>query len=403
MNTFNSKLREVVDSAVKSTIDINQELELDSTLFDLYQKRKRELNLTDRQIQIILGMDKKTLMPILDGTAKQVNFINIVKLAHFFGVSVNDLIKFYIPQMDAKSIGEIQRSREAGYIVENFDISILTKMKFFSKDSSAAEMREKIEYFFGLNSLFDYSGNSSFVAFSRTKRNSSDLMRNFWVQSAITLFKNINNPHNYNRAGLLELIPKIRPYTRDVENGLTKVVKALFNVGVTVIFQPTVDNLQVRGATMSINNKPCIVLSDFQKNYPTLWFALLHELHHVLFDFEEINKRVYHLTSAEGDLFLMDEEKADKFATDFFLNESRLKYASSYINSDYHIKKLADEWSVHPSIIYSFYCYKNGDWQFYSKYIPKMDEAVSLLNTHPFESESLFEAAEKIKELIFNI
>lgn len=30
-----------------------------------------------------------------------------------------------------------------------------------------------------------------------------------------------------------------------------------------------------------------------------------------------------------------------------------------------------------------------------------MDEAVGLLNTHPFESESLFEAAEKIKELIF--
>lgn len=344
-----------------------------------------------------------SLIYILNGTAKQVNFINIVKLAHFLGVSVNDLIKIYIPQMDAKSIGEIQRSRDAGYIVENFDVPTLTKMKFFNKDSSAADMREKIEQFFGLNSLFDYSEKTSFAAFSRTKRNSSDLMRRFWAQSAIILFKNINNPHHYNRDALIDLIPKIRPYTRDVENGLTKVVKALFNVGVTVVFQPSVENLQVRGATMSVNDKPCIVLSDFQKNYPTLWFALLHELHHVLFDFEEINKRVYHLTSEEGDLFLMDEEKADKFATDFFLNESRLKYASSYINSDYHIKKLADEWSVHPSIIYSFYCYKNGDWQFYSKYIPKMDEAVSLLNTHPFESESLFEAAEKIKELIFNI
>jgi Zn-dependent peptidase ImmA (M78 family) len=131
---------------------------------------------------------------------------------------------------------------------------------------------------------------------------------------------------------------------------LADVIKYLkenrFSVGVTVVFQPSVENLQVRGATMSVNDKPCIVLSDFQKNYPTLWFALLHELHHVLFDFEEINKRVYHLTSAEGDLFLMDEEKADKFATDFFLHESRLKYASSYINSDYHIKKLANEWSL---------------------------------------------------------
>jgi Zn-dependent peptidase ImmA (M78 family) len=400
MDSIDLRLREVVESAVKSSIDFEKEIELNSSLMDVYQKRKWDLNLSDRQIQIILGMDKKTLMPILDGTAKHVNFINILKLAHFFGLSVNDLIKLYIPQMDSKSIGEIQRSREAGYIIEYFDISTLTKMKFFEKDSSSAEMAKKIQSYFGLDILFDYSKSKTFTAFSRSKRKSDDLMRYFWVQSAIAQFSYINNPYIYNRQALLDLIPKIRPYTRDVKNGLIKVLKALSSVGVTVLFQPSVEKLQVRGATMSVNNKPCIVLSDVHKNYPTLWFALLHELHHVLFDFEEIEKRVYHISSAEGDLFLMDEEKADNFARDFLLNESRLKYASGYIQSPYHIEKMAQEWSVHPSIIYSFYCYKTEEWNFYSKYIPKMDEALELLNTHPFEKESLFESAKEIKELL---
>ena len=197
MDSIDLRLREVVESAVKSSIDFEKEIELNSSLMDVYQKRKWDLNLSDRQIQIILGMDKKTLMPILDGTAKHVNFINILKLAHFFGLSVNDLMKLYIPQMDSKSIGEIQRSREAGYIIEYFDISTLTKMKFFEKDSSSAEMAKKIQSYFGLDILFDYSKSKTFTAFSRSKRKSDDLMRYFWVQSAIAQFSYINNPYIY--------------------------------------------------------------------------------------------------------------------------------------------------------------------------------------------------------------
>lgn len=128
-------------------------------------------------------------------------------------------------------------------------------------------------------------------------------------------------------------MPKIRPFTRDIENGLVQVAKALYKVGVTVIFQPSIEKLQIRGATFSCNKKPCIVLSDLQKNYPTLWFTLLHELHHVLYDFDEINKRVFHLSSGEGDIFLMNEERADNFATEYLLSEARLRYAIGYINS----------------------------------------------------------------------
>lgn len=392
----NFALRKVVDSAVKSTINIDET----ASLMDLYVSRKKVLNLSDRQIQKILGMDRNTLNPILQGTAKHINFINVLKLAHFFGVSVNDFAKLYIPEMDTHTIGEIERSRQAGFIIEYFDISVLMKMKFLKKDSTSKDISDRITRFFGLDVLYDYSNSESFTAFSRSKRSSNDLMRNFWVQSALGHFAYISNPNPYRRDKLIDLIPKIRPYTRDVKSGLIKVLKALYNIGVTVIFQQGVEKLQVRGATMAVNGKPCIVLSDVQNNYPTLWFALLHELHHVLFDFEEIEKRVYHISSGEGDLFLMDEGNADSFARDYLLNDSRLKFASGYIASNMHVEKLAKEWGVHPSIIYSIYCYETNEWAFYGKYIPKMDEAIALLNTHPFEKETLIESARKIKELI---
>lgn len=400
MEKEDCKIGNVIEAAIKSNIDIDKV----TSLKELYNERKKTLHLSDRQIKQILGMDpNKTINPILEGTAKHVGFINIIKLAHFLGLSVNDLLKVYIPKLDVNQIGEIQRSRDAGYIVETFDVATLMKMKFFASGSSSKDMADKIINFFGLKSLYDFSNNGIAPAFSRSKRNSSDLMRNFWIQSAYTQFKNIDNPYSYNRKELVDLIPKIRPYTRDVKNGLIKVLKALYRVGVTIIYQPSLEKIQVRGATMVVNDKPCIVLSNLQKNYPTLWFTLLHELHHVLYDLEDIKSQTYHISNGEGDLFLMNEERADKFAREYLLNDSRLKFISGYITSNFHVKRFADEWGVHDSIIYAIYCYKTNEWALYNKYIPKMTEALELLNTHPFEKESLIESAKNIKELIYNI
>lgn len=396
--TIDKELQKVIDAVVQSSINIDSV----TSLKDLYEAKKVELNLTDYQIQELLKMDKKVLNPILDCTSKHIDIINIIKLAHFFGISLNDIIKIYVPEMSMKQISAIQTAREIGYITSNFDIPTFTKIGFFKKKWNSKELAERIKKFFILETLYDYSENTVFSVFSRSKKDSNELIRRFWVQSAYKQFNLINNPNNYDRESLVDLIPKIKPYTRNIENGLLMVAKALYKVGVTIIFQPSIEKLQIRGATFALNNKPCIVLSDLNKNYPTLWFALLHELHHVLYDFDEIEKRVYHL-SGEGDIFLMNEERADDFAIKYLLEESRFKYATGYIYSNKIIEKLAKEWTIHPSIIYAIYCYKTKEWNKFRKYIPKMDDALTILNTHPFDKESLLESVKIIKDLVYNI
>ena len=392
------KLSDVVDLSVNPKYaDDNM------SLCDMFQAKKKSLGLTDRQIQNMLDIEARTLNPILQGTAKQVNFINIIKLAHFLGLSLTDVAKAYVPNMSKEQIGDIQNAREASYITENFDIPVLNKMKFLPSGATGKSMAQRIMRYFSLNSLYDYSKDDTCTAFSRTRRRSDGLVRDFWVKSAHFQFLHVNNPNNYDREMLKELIPKIRPYTMDEESGLVKVAKALFNVGVTVIYQPKLEKLQVRGATMVVNQKPCVVLSNLYNNYPTLWFSLMHELYHVLFDFEDIKRQVYHISSDEGDIFLMNEYKADDFATSYLLNESRLNMVSRYINSPLLIEKLARQWGVHPSIIYAIYCYKDKTkWKFYKKQIPQMDKAIRLFNTHPFERDTLMESVEEIKEL-FNV
>lgn len=411
MEDINIELRKVLESAVHST----QPVEYDgATLKDLYQQKLVELKMTGTQIENLLDISHKSLLAILNNTGERIDVINVIKLAHFLGLSVNDIMKLYVPNMPTEQIGEIQKAREAGYIISNFDIPTMKKIGFFTSSDlqttqSLLNIKKRIISFFGLSTIYDYTETSIFPAFSRSKRNSNDLIRAFWINSAYRHFELINNPHPYKREALLKLMPNIRPYSRNEKNGLRIVAKALFNVGVTVIFQESLPKLQTKGATFSYNNKPCIVLSDLNKRYPTLWHVLLHELHHVLYDFDEILEQSYHITG-EDDLFLINEVAADAFASDYFLSKDRLKYISPYINSRIIVDKCAQEWGVHPSIIYAAYCYNLSEqgnkkaWKLpITKYIPPMDIALELFNTHPFEKESLLESVKIIKELIYNI
>jgi HTH-type transcriptional regulator/antitoxin HigA len=99
-------------------------------------------------------------------------------------------------------------------------------------------------------------------------------MKDFWIKSSYKYFELIDNPNDYSRQNLVELIPKIKPYTQNVETGLLTVFQALFNIGITVVFQPSLPKTQIRGATFLIKNKPCIVITDFNTGI-TQRFGLL--------------------------------------------------------------------------------------------------------------------------------
>lgn len=400
-------IERILDPAIKNNLHI----EKGKTLRDIFDAKLKELNVAQSKVETLISIERKTLNSILNNTAKRIDVVNLIKISHFLGLEMNELLALYAPEMPIEMIKEVQLAKDASYIFNNFDIDSLIKIGIILKGDNSQDIRRKLEKFFTFSSIYDYTQDTIFPAFSRPKRDSHEQVRAFWIKSAYTQFKQINNPNEYNREYLTDLIYKIKPYTRDVQGGLLSVARALYKIGITVIFQPSIQRLQIKGATFACNGKPCIVLSDLNKRYPTLWFVLLHELYHVLYDFNEIIERSYHVSEEDSsDLFLLDEISPDEFARDFLLNKERLKFVSAYINSPTIVEKCAREWSIHPSIIYAIYMYEasqNGFTMIWSgplaKEIPSTDDALKLFNTHPFEKECLEESVKKIKELIYNI
>lgn len=368
------------------------------SLRELFEQRIIQLNITKSQAYDALGMDKKSVEPILDNEAKQVDTIKLLKIGEFLNLDVEKTIQLYLNQNTAEKTKELNRTRKAKFIFENFDLAGLKKLGFINDIKNLPEIEERIVSFFGLKNIFEYKDEIlTRVAFSKTKVSSSDKLRAFWIRTAYAQFEAINNPNEFDRDRLKQLISRIKPYSRNEKEGFFTVCKALYHAGVSVIFQRHIPKTQVRGATFVIQNKPCIIITDLNKRYGTIWFALLHELFHALYHLEDIKTRSFHLTG-EADLWLNNEEEADDFARRYFLPDERYKFIVPSISNHFVVQKYAKEWDIHPCLIYNFYCYENpAYWPGYSKYDPGLDESVQKINAIPFDKETVDEIVLEIK------
>ena len=373
-------------------------------LVALFDSKLAEYDLSKRKVLSLLNIDQRTLDDILQGNAKQPNIINILKIAQFLEIEdLNIALVSILRNQDKENIGSIEKAKNASFIAKHFDIKKLSAIGFFSETDNSDHLLQRVLTFFGYESLFQFQEELDGPLFSRTKRRHVDKMKDFWVKSAYACFKNISNQNDFDRESLKEIITKIRPYCQDVENGLLKVCRALYNVGVTVIVQNHLTLTQVRGGTFVVNNKPCIVLTDLNKRYTTIWETLLHELYHVLYDLDTIKAMKYHLTG-DPDLLLI-EEKAEAFSREFFCNYENYKFIKPHINNPYMVQRFAKEVEIHPSFVYSsfrqFQQIINGKNYYgaFKEFFPDYSLAIKNLSPITWKESSLGDIATNLKSI----
>lgn len=375
----------------------------------LIDKRMIELELSERQLSTILDIERPSLKRFKEGEAQKVDLLTALKLIQFLGLEVDEFIKMYVSTLPKESIGSLEKVRKANYLVENFDLKSLKKMGVISSATDYDEIENKVIKQFGLSSIFEYSLEVANPLFRRAKRPFADKMLEYWVKSAYSKFSEINNPNRFDKAGLKSLIPKIRPYSRDVEFGMLTVIKALYNLGITVIVQPYFMKTHVYGMTMLVNGNPCIALSNYYNKYPTIWFTFLHEIAHVFYHLEKVERLGYHV-SGNDDLYLMEPE-ANLFAREILFPEEKINYIRSFIDNHMVVEKYAEQNKVHPSIIYGIYIRSmeeanpGTDYGFlYAKYSPYMnispESTIKAVNTLLWGNVK--EDSERVKQAFIN-
>jgi Zn-dependent peptidase ImmA (M78 family) len=383
----NDKIRQV--NALLNGIDFDEDYSKSSlSLRERFDNRIAELGITPTYVLGILNINYRALEGILDGTQRRIDFVTLTKLARFLGITTNLVVRLYIETLEKNNPDDLKVADKRTFITTNFDLATLRAANIISSISDFDHIEERLTRILGLRSIFDYNTDEIEAAFSSgaTKpRNAST--RKYFIEKSRSIFKTLNNPYDYDKEALIKYFPKIRWHSTDVESGLINVIRSLYKLGVTVIFQPKLPSLQLRGATFAVNEKPCIVLTDYRGFYPTLWFALIHELFHVLFDWQEILEKKYHLSDEESDLFVLKqkEDEANDFAREFLFPAKKMemiidKISSEKISDKNYIKRFALDNHVHQSIIYANYAFDNKHENFWAKTQKYMPEINSLLN-----------------------
>jgi HTH-type transcriptional regulator/antitoxin HigA len=374
------------------------------TLKDLFDQKMQELGIAPTAVFKIIGVQSRTMKGILAGSQKVVDITNLAKLANFLQLPKEQVVKLYLEAIEENFPTNNISSEKINFIKENFDLAVLKKAGVIDSISDFEHIEKRINNRLGLKSILEYKKPNIDVAFSSGLfKSENNLTRSFWIKAAMACFKEIGNEHNYDREELIKIFPGIRWHTMNEEHGLVEIIKALYKIGITVIFQPSLQNLKLRGATFSINNKPCIVLTNYVGFYTTLWFALIHELYHVLFDWEEIKANKYHLTDDSNEQLSVREREAeaDNFAREYLFPKAKLESIRPYIHDTNYVKRFASNNHIHPSMIYVFNAFDMNNsktaWGMARKFSPDVNLSIKAIDLPWHEEGTVEEMLQKIK------
>lgn len=386
-----------------------------TTLREIYDKRLHELGLSERDVRNMLKLEYRTINGIIDGTQGRGDISSFKKLAALLNIPLEEFLEIHSSLFEANNPDKNKAAEKKKFIKENFDLAVLKRAGFINNITDLEDIEKRLVTYFSFSSIFEYKKRSFNTAFSapdivEEKIMKSAPIRDFWLTSAKILAAKIDNPYTYDRKSLIDFFPQIKWFSTNEELGLINVIKSLFRIGITVIFQPKLSLLYLRGATLAVNGKPVVVLTDYKGFYPTLWHALVHELYHVLFDWTKIaSDQAFRITYDNEEIITMEEDEieADDFARKYFFPKEKSKAVSPFIYNEHYVNKVAKDNNIHSSIIHVYHAFDNSPvdrmaWARARRHIPDAKRCVYRIANNWDNAKTLDEIANKLKSEVYN-
>ncbi|MDY5532275.1 MAG: hypothetical protein SPF83_01275 [Butyricimonas virosa] len=395
-----------------NTTQVNQEL----SLREMIKSFMEDNDIAESAIADEIKINRETFAKFLNGIS-ELKFIHAIRFMKLLNLTESQLVAAYSKDFDENEIASSDKFERLSYITRNFDVVTLKKIGVIKCRAKIEEYEQQICEFFGFNSIYEYDDTSLMpTLFSKSRKavlqEKEAKMTTFWLKCAISSFTKINNPHEYDKDLLVQLLKRVGEFTQDEINGYKKFVLVLFQLGITVLTQSYISGTKAFGVTMILHGKPCIVITDMNKKYHKLWISLLHELYHVINDFEMLEGMSYHLSNPETPEILLNESKADQFALNVLINPSIQRQLGKIVSFPFKIRQLAKELNVAPSIIYGVYLESlpNGRLkiQEFMKYnrdniLISSEIATRSILFDAISKRSLVQAIDKMKRELFRI
>ncbi len=283
--------------------------------------------ITQEELAKRLQTTPKYISDLVNGRISLTNEM-VLKLSIVFGTSTTMWLNLDQKYIEKKLEIErrIQLDKECG-LVRKIEYKFWVDLRLVKATRVAAEKVMELQRYFKVSSLSVLSQRDFLVQYRTSVSEVTDLNvinANAWVQTAINIGTGMD-VEPYNKKKLSAAIPEIRSMTvQDPKKFYPRLKELLASCGVALVLLPNLKNCGVNGAVKWLGKeKVVLALNDRRKYADTFWFALFHEIGHVL------QQRIKVLLVSEknkagletDDLIQKLEAEADLFSQDTLIPE----------------------------------------------------------------------------------
>ena len=308
-----------------------------------------DLNITQAEFAERLGVSSKLISKIINGQ-DNISASSAEKLARLTGISMETWLNLQA-QYDAK-ISEIKDSQDSDEvrIAGFFDFKYLKENRFitnkrYSITDKIKELRKLLKIS-SLSKLATFNASVSYRRSSLRNEEKSIVCSNAMLDLATERARNITD-NKYSRYKLKQSFPTIKQLSLKMpEEFYPILVNLLLECGIVLEVLPMLAGAGLNGATKKFKNGSVLLLvTDRYKYADIFWFTLVHELGHIYYE-------DFYSDYKNKENYLAKEEKADEFASEFFISQKQFdQFVSKKNFTKESIKTFSDDLNIDPGIL----------------------------------------------------
>lgn len=312
-----------------------------------------DMEITQKEFATRIGTTPKTISKLVNGEINLSNDIAL-KLSIMLGSSPDvwlELQKKYEEKI--LEIAEQKTLDSQTNIMKQLDYAFFVKIHAVEDVKNTSDRIKQLCSYLKISNL-NVLSKTDFLANFRTGisnvQEKNIICANAWLQAAINIAQS-ENIKQYDEKELLNNIDKIRAMTvQEPEDFMPKLKKIFMQCGISFVLLPKLKNSGINGAVKWINpNKVLLAINDRRQYADTFWFALFHEIKHVLQ--KNIKQTMISYNIADKDYQSLEKE-ADTFAMNVLIPEE--KYSGFIHKGNFDIssvKKFAHEININIGIL----------------------------------------------------
>lgn len=245
-----------------------------------------EQGITQEELAKRLQTTPKYISDLVNGRINLTDEM-VLKLSIVFGTSTKLWLNLNQKYIEKKlEIEKRIRIDQECELAKKLDYKFWVDLGLVRATRVTAEKVQELQRYFKVSSLSVLSQRDFLVQYRTSVSEVTDvnvINANAWVQTAINLGTQ-KEVEPFDKKKLLEAIPEIRSMTvQNPKDFYPRLRDLLASCGVALVLLPNLKNCGVNGALKWLGkDKVVLALNDRRKYADTFWFALFHELGHVL-------------------------------------------------------------------------------------------------------------------------